>query len=117
MRWSWLSRVTSPHSSLGRSGVKPGDHVGRIGGTYGVSWARLLRVTVVAEVPRANAREFWYATPAVQASVIDTFRRMGVTALVTKQVPPEEIYPHGSDWIQLGSSSFYALKIAQPANR
>ena len=39
--------------NLGRFGVKPGDHVGRIGGTYDVR-ARLLGVTVVAEVPGAN---------------------------------------------------------------
>src|SRR5262249_8389568 len=62
-------------------GVKPGDRLARMGGRFGtVYWARLLGVSVVAEVPLANAGEFWHASPELQAQVIEKFRELGVTA-------------------------------------
>ena len=102
---------------LGRLGVAPGDWVGRIGGRYGTGWARLLRVTVVAEVPRANARDFWYATPEQQAQVIETFRRLGVTAIVAEQIPPFEVFTPGPGWTKLGDGTFYAWKISPAGTR
>src|ERR1017187_1796482 len=109
-------------------GIKPGDPIARIGGLFNVGWARLLRVTIVAEVPRANWREFWCAKPEVQAQVIETFRRLGATAIVAEQTPGNEelgataivaeqtpgneVYLPGPEWHKLGDGTFYALRLA-----
>jgi|SRR5271165_160206 len=97
---------------LQKLGVMPGDRIARIGGLFNVGWARLLRVTIVAEVPRANWREFWCAKPEVQAQVIETFRSLGVTAIVAEQTPGNEVYMPGPEWHKLGDGTFYALRLS-----
>jgi hypothetical protein len=92
-------------------GVRPGDRVGRIGGRFGTDWARLLGVSVVAEIPRTNAKEFWSASPQLQNELIERFRRLGVTTLVAEQIPPCEIYTPGPDWQKLSDGTYYALRI------
>ena len=99
---------------LRRLGVAPGERIGRIGGRHGTGWARLLRVTVVAEVPRANARDFWYATPEQQARVMEAFRHLGVNAIVAEQIPPLEVFTPGPGWVKLGDGTFYAWKMSPP---
>ncbi len=96
---------------LRRLGVSPGDKIGRIGGRHGTGWARLLRVIVVAEVPRSSARDYWYATPEQQARVIETFRHLGVTAIVAEQIPPLEVFTPAPGWVKLGDGTFYAWKM------
>jgi 4-amino-4-deoxy-L-arabinose transferase-like glycosyltransferase len=93
-------------------GVMPGDRVGRIGGWFGPGWARLLGVTVVAEIPDANTKNFWCDKPEVQAQVIDAFRRIGVTAIVAMQSPPDVVFVPGPDWRKLGDGTYYALRLA-----
>jgi len=72
---------------------------------------------VVAEVPRANARDFWNAEPEVQARVIEAFRRLGVTALVAEQIPADGVFTPGTDWIKLGDGVFYALRVPENAEK
>jgi 4-amino-4-deoxy-L-arabinose transferase-like glycosyltransferase len=94
-------------------GVVPGDRVARIGGRFGtVYWARLLGVTVVAEVPAANSKDFWYAKPEVQAQVIETFQHLGVTAIVAEMIPSDEGYVAGPEWRKLGDGGYFALRLA-----
>ena len=97
-------------------GVAPGDRVARIGGGFGVVyWARLLGVTEVAEVPLANSKEFWSATPEVQAEVIQSFQRLGVKAVVA-DMSDQQVIP-GPEWRLLGGRLFaltLAPKIGQP---
>jgi hypothetical protein len=97
---------------LRRMGVVPGDRVARIGGRFGTDWARLLRVTVVAEIPRANAKEFWCEPPEDQAKVIEMFRRLRAAAIVAEQTPPDAVFVPGPDWHRLGDGTFYALRLA-----
>ncbi len=96
---------------LYKLGVVPGDKVARIGGRYGTDWARLLQVTVVAEVPRANAREYWCSTPDLQAQVISTLRGLGVTAIVAEEPPPDVVFVPGTEWRKLGDGTYYALPL------
>jgi len=97
---------------LRKMGVMPGDRIARVGGWTNVGWARLLRVTIVAEVPRTNWREFWCAKPEVQSQVIETFRRLGATAIVAEQTPGNEVYLPGPGWQKLGDGTFYAIKLS-----
>ena len=97
---------------LRRLGIVPGDQVARIGGRYGTDWARLLRVTVVAEVPRANAEDYWCGKPELQAQVIEAFRHLGVSAIVAEQTPPDVVFVPGPEWHKLGDGTYYALRLA-----
>ena len=63
--------------SLWHMGVQPGDKVGRIGGTHPTEWARLLRVHIIAEIPREEAEYFWSSDQAVTDQVIQSFRKLG----------------------------------------
>jgi len=94
---------------LRRLGVRPGDRVARIGGTFNVGWARLLHVTVVADLPRAYWTDYWCGKPEVQAQVVETFRRLGVTAIVAEETPSKVVYRPGPEWHKLGDGTFYAL--------
>jgi hypothetical protein len=47
---------------LQKLGVRPGDRVGRFPAHFGLAWARLLRVTVAAEIPIENSTDFWCAS-------------------------------------------------------
>jgi hypothetical protein len=90
-------------------GVMPGDRVARIGGDFGaVYWARLLGVTEVAEVPDQNSVQFWGAKPEVQTQVIETFRRLGVTAVVADM--SDQGYVPGPQWRKVGNG-YFALRV------
>jgi len=96
--------------------VRSGDKVARIGGYFAADWARLLHVTVVAKVPRSDAREFWSAPPEVQTQVIGKFTAMGVTAVVAQIAQDETFRPSGM-WQPLGDGAFYALPLRQKSDR
>ncbi len=120
-----LTRIVKgqPHNQfqvaedLRELGVVPGDRVARIGGLFNVGWARLLRVTIVADIPRTDWREFWCAKPEVQAQVIETFRRLGATAIVAEQTPGNTVYSPGPEWHRLGDGTFYAMKISPQSEK
>ncbi len=94
-------------------GVKPGDRVARFPAHYGLAWARLLGVTVVAQVPVENSMDFWYTAPEQQAQAIETLRRLGVTVIVAEQVPSDVAHAPGPEWRKLGDGRYYALKLTQ----
>lgn len=93
-------------------GVRPGDQVARFPAHFGLAWARLLGVTVVAQVPVENSMDFWYATPEQQAQAIETLHRLGVTVVVAEQVPSDVAHMPGPEWRKLGDGRYYALKLA-----
>jgi hypothetical protein len=89
-------------------GVKPGDRVARIGGNFGVVyWARMLGITVVAEIPGPNSMEFWNAKPELQAQVIEKFQGLGVTAVVADMTDLD--YVPGPEWHKLGEGYFVRM--------
>jgi hypothetical protein len=95
-------------------GVNPGDRVARIGGGFGmVYWARLLSVTEVAEVPDEYSMTFWDATPAVQEQVIETFQRLGVTAIIADMT--NDVHTPGPEWHKIGDG-YFAIKVPPGGN-
>jgi 4-amino-4-deoxy-L-arabinose transferase-like glycosyltransferase len=94
--------------NLRHMGVHPGDKVGRIGGTHRTEWARLLRVQIIAEIPREEAEYFWSSDQAVRDQVIQSFRNVGATAIIAQQMPPSEVFVPSRDWKRVGDADFYA---------
>lgn len=75
---------------LGEIGLKPGDTVGAIGGSfdgYAAFWARIARVTIVAEIPSGDHLLFWSASKELRQEVMDTFARTGVRMVIADLVP------------------------------
>jgi hypothetical protein len=104
---------SDPHallaSQLAAYGVRRGDRVARIGGLYAASWARLLGVTVVAEIPETDAGMFWSGGESEQEASIQCFRQLGVRAIVAERVTPEVGVRIGNGWLQGGSDRFAVL--------
>ena len=91
-------------------GVREGARVARVGGLYAASWARLAGLTVIAEVPRSDAAEFWSSAPRNQAEVIGTFRALGVQAIIAEQTSPlDGVCQSCTEWRRLGSGRFSVL--------
>ncbi len=92
-------------------GVMPGDRVARLPAHFGLGWARLLGVTVVAQIPLENSTDFWCGKPEVQAQVIEAFGRLGATVFVAEQNPANGVCAPGPGWHKVGDASYYALRI------
>jgi hypothetical protein len=90
---------------LRQMGVRPGDKVASIGLPAVAYWARLGRVSVVAEIPEVAADTFWLADPSVQSQVIETIAKTGAKLIVADKVPPF-VSPAG--WRRIGKTDRYA---------
>jgi len=102
--------------ALRQMGVRPGDRVARVGGTFGADWARLLRARVVAEIPRTSAPEFWTSSSLVQERVIEAFRKTGARIVVAQQIPPLEVFAPTPGWRRIGNTNFYVFQF-QPDSK
>jgi hypothetical protein len=100
---------------LQKMGVRPGDRVARFPQHFGLAWARLLRVTVVAQIPLENQEDFWCAKPEKQAQVIEKFRGLGVTAVVAEEISPTEACAPAPEWQKVGDGTYYALRLKPDA--
>jgi hypothetical protein len=95
---------------LKKLGVAQDSKVGRIGGLLAASWARLAALTVVAEIPRDDAPDFWNSSPDQQREVIQAFRSLGVRAIVAEQINETKTIQPGIPWRRLESSGrFHAV--------
>lgn len=86
-------------------GIQPGDHVARIGGTRAADWARLLHVSVIAEVPYYATEEFWTSSPEIQNQVLQAFAKTGSKAVIAQS--SGHIPPPG--WRRLSNSDYFAI--------
>jgi len=94
---------------LSSYGVREGDRVARIGGLFAASWARLLRVTVVAEMPGSDTSLFWSAAQGEREDALNCFRKLGVRAVVAERVEPLAPFATGAGWLSGGSNQFAVL--------
>lgn len=100
---------------LRKLGVMPGDRVTRLPGHFGLGWARLLRVTIVAQIPFENSADFWCGKPEMQSQVIEKFRGLGATAFVAEQTV--EACAPGPEWHKLGDGAYYALMLGSAGTK
>ncbi len=91
-------------------GVQPGDKVASIGTTIFAYWARLARVTIVAEIPPQGVKEFWAASSEVQARAVQAFAKTGAKVVVTDAPPPVVSHP---GWQRIGRTDYYAYVLSR----
>jgi hypothetical protein len=89
---------------LQQRGIQPSDRVGVIGYAYDSFWARLARVTIVAEMLAEDAGNFWTGDEALQSRVVEAFARSGASAIVAENVPS---YANLNGWHQVEDSNYY----------
>jgi len=98
----WRQQVVTAER-LRAMGLDPGSRVAIIGDGFDEDiWARLDRVTIVAELPHTSvtgdsASAFWNATPQVEQKVLHAMQDTGAKAVVA--AAPPEILPPG--WTSL----------------
>lgn len=98
--------------ALNALGVAPSSRVARVNYVVADGWARLGRVSIVAEVLRSQVDAFWAATPAVQQQLLDSLATTGARAAVAHVQKKYGVLPAG--WTPLGRSE-YAAHLLTPA--
>ena len=98
------ARPLAVAQSLNDLGVMPGDRVGVIGYAYDSFWARLARVTIVAEMLEKDAVDLWYADEERWRSVLQAFANADVRAVIAENVPDNV---NLNDWHRVGNSNYY----------
>jgi hypothetical protein len=96
-------------SGLNQAGIKAGDKVATIVDDYNQYWARLAKVTIVAEIPSEyDINNFWTAHDVIKSKVISAFAKTGAKVIVTENIPSYAIdYALKSGWKRVGSYNYY----------
>ena len=98
------ARPLAVAETLKELGIQPNDKVGVIGYAYDSFWARLARVRIVAELLEADAVDLWRGDESLRQSVLDSFARAGVKAVVAEYVPDDVLL---KNWHRVGNSTTY----------
>ncbi len=96
--------------ALHRLGVEPRDKVASIGNSFEAYWARLARVSIVAEIPSGGVDSFWASSSEVQSKAIRELAKPGTKVVVTDRLPPLTAPP---GWVRLGQTSYYAYLLPE----
>jgi hypothetical protein len=88
--------------ALHERGIAPGDRVASISPWVASGWARLARVSIIAEVQRTRANEFWNSSEENQRAVLAAFAAAGCTAVISWV--GDMALPAG--WQRLGDSPY-----------
>jgi hypothetical protein len=96
-------------------GMLPGDKVAIIGDGTGAYWARLAKLTIIAEVMSGDhgAQLFWRSSDSVQSDVLRVFAASGAKMVVTDSPPRAP----GAEWIPIKNTSWYMLPLRGDAVR
>jgi hypothetical protein len=92
-------------------GIRPGDKVASVGLSCFAFWARLSRVSIVAEILPEDAVNFWAADASVKTRVIRALARTGAKVIVAKAVP-RSILSSETYWKQIGQTDHYAYLLS-----
>jgi hypothetical protein len=98
--------------ALNALGIAPGSRVARINYVVADGWARLGRVSIIAEVQRSHVDAFWKAAPDVRRQVLDSLAATGARAAVAHLQPKYGALSEG--WVPLGRSQYAAYLLAPP---
>lgn len=97
------ARPSDVAAALRGAGVARGAPIGVIGESVAASWARLARLSIVADVAPELVQDFWAASPDEQHAVLAVFARAGASAVVAEPPSTEEA---PLDWTRLGETGY-----------
>lgn len=96
-------------TEIGKSGLKSGDKVAIFGDNLDhVFWARLARVRIIAQLPKAD--EFWVRDETTRAAILNKLKQAGAIAVVQKKMsddPSSTLNTSNSDWQKVGKTGYY----------
>ena len=94
---------------LQKAGLHSGDSLGYLqapeDGTNKY-WARLAKMSIVADMSFQDVPAFWEADPTTRAKVLAAFRDAGVQAIVAYKAPASA---RSAGWQRVGGSDYYVL--------
>lgn len=103
---------------LRRLGVREGAKVAVVGGASYAYWARLARVTIVAEVPPRAVGDFWTSTEQVRQVIAQRLSELSVEAIVFSPLPsqrhaaaPRVLSTEG--WHRVGTTDYHVLVLSK----
>jgi len=96
--------ILSDH--LDAMGLRPGDHIGVVGGV-GLYAARFSRAKIVVEVIDASA--FWQLTPEKRGIVLQRFSQAGARMVIAPD--PSPCPAPDSSWIKIRGEPYYARRL------
>jgi hypothetical protein len=89
-------------------GIQPGDKVAILGRESPPYWARLCRLTVVAELPYSDLLDFWSAKKSLKYQILDAIAKAGAKAVITRRIPAFEI---DVTWHKIGTTDYHVLML------
>jgi hypothetical protein len=89
-------------------GFQPGDKVAILGCETPPYWARLCRLTVVAELPYSDLLDFWSAKKSLKDQILDAIAKAGAKAVIAREIPAFET---DVTWHQIGSTDYHVLML------
>ena len=100
-------------TELKKCGLQPGERVAVLGhDTSSDYWAHLAQVRIVADLSEESVPDYWDASDATRARVLESLSRTGASFLVTHFRPPASQI---SGWHILGETGYYALPLSSVA--
>jgi 4-amino-4-deoxy-L-arabinose transferase-like glycosyltransferase len=89
-------------------GMQPGDKVALLGCEFCPYWARLCRLTVVAELPYSDRLDFWSAKKNLKDQILDAIAKAGAKAVIAREIPALET---DVAWHQIGTTDYHVLML------
>lgn len=100
-------------TALNQTGIQTGDKIVVVGDDLCISWAKLAKVRITAEVFDHNNEDpvnnFWALYPTVRTNLSKALLREGIKAIVTGEIPYYAInYAKKTGWQEIGNTGYHA---------
>jgi hypothetical protein len=101
---------------LNADGLLPGQAVAVVGPAFdGMTWARLARLRIVAQIPPEDVDDFWRVSdPRVETEIYSALASAGVMAVVSQKAPS---FGRLADWQKIGDTQYYVHFLSPPGSR
>jgi hypothetical protein len=99
---------TNIATGLAAAGVQRNEKIAMLNGFLGDEWQRLLRLSVVAEVPYQDTDVFWASDRARQAEIYEQLAAAGATTLVANGIPA---WASMEGWQEVGRTPIYVRSL------
>lgn len=89
-------------------GVRAGEKIAVLDAQGGVEWQKLLRVSVVAEIPYPEDSKFWATDQATRTQIYQVLTRAGANFLIASEIPD---WASARGWEKIGGTPAYVFHL------